>query len=123
LVPRRGERRFLVVGEKLMTARRLFLSSLVGIALMSGCGVVSDITDAQRRSEAIALELEKDMGVKPFVGWNIHNGTLTNVTVSFPVEGVAKLSVGDLNARVRKAVAQSFEKPPEHLVVSTFSKQ
>jgi hypothetical protein len=43
----------------------------------------SDMTEAQKKSETIALALEKEIGVRPFAGWNIHNGTLTNVTVSF----------------------------------------
>lgn len=104
-----------------LTGRSVLL--LAATATLLGCGMVSDLAETQKKSDAIAVEIEKDLGVKPMVGWNIHNGTLTHVNVQFPVEGVAKLSVGELDAKVRAVVAKSFEKPPEQLVVSTFSKQ
>src|SRR5882762_9609226 len=106
-----------------MTFTNKTVVSLVVAAALAGCGMVSDMAETQKKSEAIALALEKELGVKPFVGWNIHNGSLTNVNVSFPVESVAKLAVGELAAKVRVVVSQSFEKPPEQLVVSTFSKK
>jgi hypothetical protein len=98
----------------------LLLAALAGLV---GCGMVSDLAETQKKSEGIAVALEKELGVKPLVGWNIHNGTLTHVNVNFPVEGVAKLSVGELDAKVRVVVTKHFEKAPEQLVVSTFSKQ
>ena len=90
---------------------------------LTGCGIVSDMAETQKKSEAVAAALEKELGVKPLVGWNINNGSLTNLTVNFPAEPVEKLSVGELNARVRVVVNQQFERPPEQLVVSTFSTQ
>ena len=92
-------------------------------ATLLGCDMVSDFAETQKKSDAIAVEIEKDLGVKPMVGWNIHNGTLTHVNVQLPLESVAKLSVGELDAKVRAVVAKSFERPPEQLVVSTFSKK
>lgn len=92
-------------------------------AMLFGCGMVSDLAETQKKADAIAIALEKELGAKPMVGWNIHNGTLTHVNVQFPVEGVAKLPVGELDARVRAVVVKSFDKPPERLVVSTISTQ
>ena len=106
-----------------LTLARTLGLVFVGASLLSACGMIGDMTEAQKKSETVALALEKETGVKPFVGWNIHNGTLTNVTVSFPMEGVSKLTIGELDAKVRAAVTRSFEKPPEQLVVSSFSKQ
>ena len=106
-----------------MTFANPLVLVFVGVSLLSACGMIGDMTEAQEKSETVALELEKETGVKPFVGWNIHNGTLTNVTVSFPMEGVSKLTVGELDAKVRAVVTRSFEKMPEQLVVSSFSKQ
>lgn len=56
------------------------------------------------KSNAIALTLEQELGVKPMVGWKIHSGALTHVNEQFPVEGVAKLPVGGLDAKVRAIV-------------------
>ena len=95
--------------------------AMVGVLLLSACGMIGDMSDALEKSEAIAVELEKEIGTKPFVGWNINNGTLTNVTVTFPIEGVSKLTIGELDAKVRVVVARSFDKPLEQLIVSTIS--
>ncbi len=105
----------------MLAARFLLVSAAAGV--LFGCGMVSDLAETQKKADAIALALAKEIGVKPVVGWNIHNGTLTHVNVQFPVEGVAKLPVGELDARVRAVVTKSFEKPPAQLVVSTFSRQ
>jgi len=104
-----------------LTGRSVLLSAAV--AMLFGCGVASDLAETQKKTNAIALALEKELGVKPMVSANIHNGTLTHVNVQFPAEGVAKLPVGELDTKVRTVVMKSFEKPPEHLVVSTFSRQ
>ena len=104
-----------------MTSARKIVLSLACAATLASCGMVSDIAETQKKSEAIALALEKELGAKPLVGWNIHNERLTNVQVSFPLESVARLEVGALEARVRAVVTRSFDKPPEQLVVSTFS--
>src|SRR4051812_17264766 len=78
----------------------LALVLLASLALC-GCGMVQDMAEFQKRSDAIAVSLEKELGIKPLVGWNIYNGTLTDVNVVFPLEGVSKLPVGELEAKVR----------------------
>jgi len=94
---------------------------LLCAAIGAGCGVVADLAESQKKSEEFAVALEKELGVKPFVGWNINNGTLTNVNVNFPLEGVARLAAGELHAKVRTVVSRHFGKAPEQLIVSTFS--
>lgn len=92
-------------------------------SLLVGCGMASDIAETQKKSDDIASALEKEVGVKPQVGWKIHNGTLAHVNVQFPAEGVAYLPVGELVGKVRAVVTKSFDKPPQQLVVSTLSQQ
>ncbi|HTS53539.1 MAG TPA: hypothetical protein VMH26_09730 [Burkholderiales bacterium] len=103
------------------------VTSGLGLVLLStllfACGMVQDMAEVQKKSDAIAVSLEKELGAKPTVGWNIHNGTLTHVNVTFPLEAVSKLPVGELEAKVRAIVRQSFEKPPEQLIVSVISKE
>jgi hypothetical protein len=94
----------------------------VAISLL-GCGLASDMAETQKRAEAVAIALEKEVGVKPFVGWNIHNGKLTNVNISFPLEGVGKLTAAELHAKATAAASANFDKAPEQLVVATFSKK
>lgn len=80
-------------------------------ALLFGCGMASDVMETQKKSDAIASALEKEIGVKPQIAWEMQ----------FPVDGVANLPIGELVSKVRTAVTTSFDKPPQQLVVSTFS--
>ncbi len=106
-----------------MTRAVRFCLMSVAATVLFGCGMVSDVTETKTKSDAVAVALEKAIGVKPLVGWKIQNGTLTQVNVQFPVDGVAKLPVGELVNTVRVVVTESFDKPPQQLVVSTFSQQ
>lgn len=103
------------------TVRLLLISAAA--SLLFGCGMASDVAETQMKSDAIALALEKEIGVKPLIAWKIQNGALAHVNVQFPVDGVAKFPVGELVSKVRVAVTKSFDKPPQQLVVSTFSQQ
>lgn len=92
-------------------------------SLLCGCDMASSIAETQRKSDAVALALEQEVGVKPQIGWKVNNGTLTHIDVHFPADGVANLPVGELVGKVRTAVTRNFEKPPQQLVVSAFSRQ
>ena len=88
------------------------------VLLLGSCDTVKGFTEVQSQAEAAATLLEKDLDTRPFVGWNIHNTTLTNVSVTFDATKVSQLAVGDLEARVQKAVAATFKSQPKQLVVA-----
>ena len=104
-----------------MPITRGFAVAFLGAVALFGCGMVQDMVNVQKNSEAIAVSLEKELGTKPLVGWNIQNGTVTNVNVTFPLEAVSQIPVGELEAKVRASVLKRFEKPPGQLVVSVIS--
>jgi hypothetical protein len=93
------------------------LVSALAVVLLGSCNVVESFTETQSQAEAAATVLEKEFGTKPAVGWNIHNNALTNVNVIFDVTKVSQLSVGELEARVQKAVAANFKLQPKQLIV------
>jgi hypothetical protein len=76
------------------------------------------MSEVQAQANATAMVLERDIGVKPLVTWGIHNTTLTNINVVFQGSRVSGLSVGDLESKVRKAIAANFKQEPKQLVVS-----
>jgi hypothetical protein len=104
-----------------MTRVRTIALSLIAVTTLAACNVVEEMTETKKQGDAVAVVLEKEIGAKPQVGWNIMNGRLQNVNVVFPADSVAAMGVGDLNARVRAAVDNGFATPPVQVVVSTFS--
>ena len=63
-------------------------------------------------STAVAADLERDIGVKPGVGFNCHNGNLQSVTVTFPKVYVGK-PLDELAGTVREVVAREFKQTPQ----------
>jgi hypothetical protein len=94
------------------------LVTVVAMFLLSACDFVESIKETQAQADAAAALLEKDFGTKPFMGWNVHNGTLTNVNVIFEGSKVAALPVSELETKARRAVVASFKQAPKQLVVS-----
>ena len=82
-----------------MAITRGFAGAFLGALALFGCGMVQDMVNVEKNSDAIAVALEKELGAKPLVGWNIQNGTVTNMSVTFPLEAVSKIPVGELEAK------------------------
>ena len=97
---------------------RHLVITVVALALLSACGFVEGIKETQAQADAVAAALEKDVGTKPVLGWNIHNNVLMNVSVIFDGSKVAALSVSELGAKVRRAVSTGFKQQPRELILS-----
>ena len=95
--------------------RKIFIALLV--IFLAGCDMASSMKDGLKHSELVAKDLEKSIGIKPFVGFNWHNGTFTTVTVNFPsIPNSKKLE--ETSQLVEKAVKYNFKKSPEQIVIS-----
>jgi hypothetical protein len=93
--------------------------SVSALALsISACGFVGSMAEINAQSTATADALEKDLGVKPYIGWHMGNGTLTNVNVTFTDGNVEGMSIGELETHVRAAVAANFKDKPRQLVIA-----
>ena len=104
--------------------RPLFWSVALPVILAgvcAGCGMTAEMADAQHKADTVATSMESEFGTKPFVGWMVANGTLATVTVTFPVSAVAKMPVGELEAKVRAEVTKHFDKAPQSLNVMVTS--
>lgn len=95
--------------------RRFVVLAALSIAL-GGCNVVNAVKEGMEQSEAAASSIEKQVGVKPDVGFNFQNGAFTAATIVF--NSVPSASLPELEKISRKAVVASFKSEPERLVVS-----
>ena len=91
------------------------ISLSIAIALC-GCDVVSSVKDGIAQSTQAATAIEKQVGAKPDVGFNYHNGALTAVTIQFG--SVPSMNIVELEKVARAAVVEAFKKEPTKLVVS-----
>lgn len=94
------------------------LMAVATALLLGACDFVETFQEIQSQAEAAATLLEKDVGTRPFMGWNVNDGKFTDRNVVFDGTKVAALSVGELESKVRKAVSASFKERPQQLTVS-----
>ena len=87
------------------------------VLALAGCGAVDTMKEGFRHSQEVAADLEKAVGHKPFVGFNWHNGSLVNVTVSF--DGIpARKTNQEIAALARTSIAARFRQQPRQIVIS-----
>ena len=97
-----------------MLKKFLFIALLVH--LVSGCDVASTIKEGMAQSNIAAAAIEKQVGVKPEVGFNYQNGALVAVTVQF--SSAPSISIADLERVSHAAVLDAFKDEPANLVLS-----
>jgi len=95
--------------------RRFIVLATLSTSL-GGCNMVNAVKEGIEQSEAAASSIEKQVGVKPDVGFNFQNGSFSAATVVF--SSVPSASLPELEKISRKAVVSSFKSEPERLVVS-----
>lgn len=91
------------------------------VTLLTACGLVDSVKEANAQSELVAERLEKDLGAKPLISWNVNNGKLTNVNVIFKSTDVGSRRYDELEPVVRKAVEDGFKRKPSTLLISVQS--
>lgn len=69
------------------------LAILAAALLLGACNAIESLKEVHTQAEAAAALLEKDVGTRPLMGWNVHNGTFTNLNVVFDGAKVGTLSV------------------------------
>ena len=84
---------------------------------LGACDAVNTVTEGFSHAKAVESELEQSTGIRPQVGFNVNNGRLVSVTVSFPRVYEGK-PLGVLAAAVKDSVTTQFKQAPEHIVLS-----
>ena len=96
---------------------RKTIAIVVLASSLAGCGVVELVSKGMSYANAVAADLDRDIGVKPEVGFNWHNGNLQSVTVTFPKVYVGK-PLDELAGTVREVVAKEFKQTPDTIVLA-----
>lgn len=96
--------------------KRYLVALLVSALLLSGCDAASTLKEGMAQSQAVASDLEKSVGSKPYVGFNWNNGTLTSITVNF--EGIpGDKPVTEIADLARSAIKRQFKQEPRQIVL------
>ena len=91
--------------------------------MLSACNVVDELQDMVAQQEQLSREVSKEFGMDAVVGWNINNGILTQITVSFQTDKVITASVSEIQEKVEKLVHAKFDKKPKIIIVQFIKTQ
>jgi hypothetical protein len=93
-----------------------YLVAVLG-AILSACGPIDTMKEGFAHSQAVSDKLQKSFGLKSFVGFNVNNGELTNVNVTF--DGLPEQrSLADVAETSKQAVLAEFKQTPRHIVIA-----
>ena len=95
--------------------RLLVIACLV--LFCSSCGLVDDMKDMMEKQQRLTQKIKHDFGWDAVIGWNINNGTLTQVTVTFSDDDVNGEKVVDLKAKLENLINQSFDQKPKAIII------
>jgi hypothetical protein len=85
--------------------------------LLIGCNAVSEMKGMFEKQELVQKAIKEKYGLQSQVGWNMHNGVFTQVTVIFDAEQVRDKKISELEAAAKDAVVSSFKSKPQVLNV------
>jgi len=102
---------------------QLITTLIISVSLLlAGCNAVSDMKGMLEKQELVQKAIKEKYGLQSQIGWNIHNGVLTQVTVAFDAEEVRDKKVSELEAAAKDAVTSSFKSTPRMLNVQVACK-
>ena len=87
-----------------------------------GCDAASDMKDMFNKQEMVQKVIAEKYGLQSEVGWNMHNGALTQVTVGFYANEVRDRKVAVLEAVAKEAVKAAFKSTPQVINVQVACK-
>lgn len=100
-----------------MSIRNMILASGLLIGLQ-GCGMIEDLTAMQQKMLAITDDLQKELGLVAQVGWNIENGTLTQVRVYIRDAAVEEKTLGQLRDEIVPVLEPHFKQTPQMWLIT-----
>jgi hypothetical protein len=97
---------------------RLIVTLIFSVCfLFLGCNAVSDMKGMFEKQELVQKAIKEKHGLESRIGWNMNNGVLTQVTVTFDGGQVRDKKVSQLETVAKEAVAASFKSTPQVLNV------
>jgi len=89
--------------------------------LIMGCDLASDMQEMNKKQADLQQVFQDTHGWEAQIGWNIHNGVFTRLTVRLDAGEIGDRTVSHVVAAAKEAAAKVFQERPEVLVVQVVS--
>lgn len=95
---------------------KIILVVLILLAVVS-CNVGKNFKEMSDKQEKIQKLIKDNYGLSTQVGWNVTNGVLTQITVTFNDEEVNEEPVSKLTSVARETIEQAFDEKPKIIFI------
>ena len=92
---------------------KLWIILIPVLIMLSGCEMAAEMNDMMTKMETVNADLKSELNMDAQVGWNIHNGTLTQITVIIPEKDTAGMTVQELKDLTYPIVIKHFDEDPK----------
>lgn len=99
-----------------------YLFFLTILLSLISCNAVNDMKGMFEKQAQVQGFIKNKSGLSCQVGWNMHNGVLTKVTVSFNADEVRDKKVSELESLAIEAIKDSFASKPRAINVNIATK-
>ena len=89
--------------------------------LVTACSAFEDMASFTEKQALVQKAIKDKYGWETMVGWNMHNGTLTQVTVMFNADQVRGETIANLEQAAQVGVASAFQSKPQVIYVQVAS--
>jgi hypothetical protein len=90
--------------------------SILLIALPA-CGITESFQEMSEQTKVASAVIENEIGNRPFIGWTINNGNLTEINIYFK-DLDEDLTISEIKQVVRSSVDNHIENKPKSLLVT-----
>lgn len=90
----------------------------IAFCFLSSCNVAESMNKTKLKTSKVADAIEKELGIRPQIGFRIHNGSLKRINISFNNNIDKKSSIEDIERIIRKSLKENMEEQPENTVLS-----
>ena len=96
--------------------KRILIGTIFIFTLV-GCDSFKDMSEFFEKQEIVKESIKEETGWESQVGFNMHNGVLTNVSVILDANDVRDKKVSELEKLVRRVVRDSFKSTPQAIYI------
>ena len=91
--------------------------------MLLACDAIDDMKGMFEKQEIIQSAIKEKYGLQSQVGFNMHNGILTQVTIIFDANEVRDEKVSKLEAIAKDVISTSFKSKPKAIYIQISSFQ
>ncbi len=97
------------------------LLAIFFMSTLAGCDAVSDMKEMFKKQEIVQEAIKEKYGWESQVGFKMHNGVLTRVTLVLNADDVREEKVSRLDNIAREVIESSFKSEPQAIFIQIAS--